>query len=351
MLDLHSIRSVTLDIAETYDSGQLQDQAAEVISWLLSQNYQIYLFSSNQKQTLTSEDFSYPDLEFVTLPLPPVAPGAQRYAPLVNPTNLWVTDDPEMTRWAAEMGLPLATRRAPPALGTKNVLRIGSLADLTVSLDPTAPVMREIERALRAGTRSGAAVIGLGGPPLSGYQELALRLKRHLEGAGFPLVELLDLSSLLRVAEAEPGSAGGNSAWRSEPIGEWVMDRLLGPAKAGGQVYVETLPEGIPEDFSPHLPLFLSEESVVLAFAGMPFVPPLADLFDVSVLLETAPQETTRRIYEMDAAEFEQRFIDQYLEHEGKAYQRYLDAHAVPARAQVRVDANTPGRFALAADS
>lgn len=129
------------------------------------------------------------------------------------------------------------------------------------------------------------------------------------------------------------------------------MDRLLGPAKAGGQVYVETLPEGIPEDFSPHLPLFLSEESVVLAFAGMPFVPPLADLFDVSVLLETAPQETTRRIYEMDAAEFEQRFIDQYLEHEGKAYQRYLDAHAVPARAQVRVDANTPGRFALAADS
>ena len=88
---------------------------------------------------------------------------------------------------------------------------------------------------------------------------------------------------------------------------------------------------------------------MVLAFAGMPFAPPLMGLFDVTVLLETSPQETTRRIYEIDEQSFDAKFTGQYLAHEGRTYERYLERNSVRERVSLRVDANTPGTFFLLA--
>ena len=349
MLDLTTIRSITLDIAETYEDGDLQEQAAELILRLLSQNYQIYLFTSIPKRPIALEDFDHPRLEFLREPMPPAPELAARLTDLVAPTNLWVTDDPDVERWLIEADLPLATRQPAPMPGGRKVLRYHALGELATALDPNAAVLREVQRLLAElapGRTAGARLIGIGGPPLSGYQELALALKRHLESVGHALVELLDLSTLMRGSERPTDDAPAGADWRTDEAGAWIVG-LLGSIKSGEPAYVETLPPGVPEDFAPHLPLYLSPQSVVLAFAEMPFAPPLMGLFDLTVLLETSPQETTRRIYEIDEQSFDGKFTEQYLSHEGRAYQRYLEAHAVRTRVTLRVDANRPGAFLL----
>jgi hypothetical protein len=347
MFDLRTIGTITLDIADTYDDGDVQDHAAEMILRLLSQNYQIYLFSSNPRRPVTEEDFEHPGVQFLREPMPPAPVLAENLTDLVAPTNLWITDDPEIGRWLIAADLPLATRKPTPA-GSR-VLRYGALGDLAAGLDRTARVMREVVRLLaeaKAPGERGARLIGIGGPPLSGQPRFALELKRHLESSGYPLVELLDLSTLMRGTGQPAREIPDGVTWETREAGDWMLSLLTG-ARSGSSAYVESLPPGVPESFAPHLPLYLSSESVVLAFAEMPFAPPLMELFHLTVLLETSPHETTRRIYELDEQNFDSKFTEQYLAHEGRAYLRYLERYAVRQRVTLRVDANTPTAFFL----
>ena len=71
MLNWEAIRSVTLDIAGTYDDGGFQDQVAELIWRLLERNYHIYLVSTNPDQTVDEEDFDHPGLVFLREGMPP----------------------------------------------------------------------------------------------------------------------------------------------------------------------------------------------------------------------------------------------------------------------------------------
>lgn len=351
MLDFTAIRSVTLDVADTYEDADLQDQAAEVIWRLLERNYHIFLVSTNPDRSLEREDFEHPQLEMVRAPMPPKPATAQAYPALFTASNLWVTDDETLAEWAVEAGLPLATRLDLPLADGARVARIAGPSELDALLDRTIALLHDIERRLAGMQTLGARVIGLGGPPLSGFPELALRLKHHLERAGYPLVELLNLGAVMRGSAATEEGAAGAGPWVSPEVGRWVAESLLVPARAGETIYLERLPEGVPEAFEPHLPLYLTPESVVLAFGEMPFRSELRPLFDLTILLETTPEETTRRIYEIDESGFDAKFTEQYLTHEGRVYRRYLEDEAVPAWVDLRVDANTPDVFTLAADA
>lgn len=351
MLDLNSIHSITLDAADTYSDGALQDQAAELIMRMLSQNYQIYVFSSNPKHPVTSETFEHPALQFLREPMPPAPALAAKLTDLVSPGNLWITDDPGIAKWLIEKDLPLATRKVPPVAGGRRILRYRTLGELAASMDPTARVLREAGR-LVAGQGEGAPdsgnarVICIGGPPLAGQAELALRLKHFLESLGYPLVELLDLSALhLGSTTLEvSGEVTGRNA--DGTPGHWLREQLE-RMHAGEPVFAETLPEGLPQAFEPHLPLFWSPETVLIAFGEMVLAPPLIELFDVTILLENTPAETTRRVYEIDDDRFDAKFTEQYLQREGKAYERYLAEYRVREFAMLRVDANTPGAYFL----
>lgn len=350
-LDLQAIRAVAIDIADTYEDHDLQDQTAEVVWHLLERGYQIYLFSSNQNRDLRREDFRHPRLRFLAGPFPPPQTALSELEDLGAPTTLWYSDDPAMLRWLRERGLPYATRReVPPHRGEAWGLRLGSIGDLLEALSPSRRVYEALEAALnslRARNPDEGLIVGIGGPPASGYQQLAVELKRHLEASGYPLVELLDLSAFLRGGHDAPETFAGEAIWRDPEAGQWLLHEVLGPLKQRHTVALEALPEEVPQAFAPHLPLFLTGESVVLAFAEMPFAPPLVELLDLSVLLDLTPWEATRRLYEIDEEEVDPHFAEQYLAHEGRAYDRYLEHNAVRQRVDCRVDASVPGVFRL----
>ncbi|MCH8841849.1 MAG: hypothetical protein IID61_02625 [SAR324 cluster bacterium] len=351
MFDSQSIRSVTIDIAETHGSHDAQDQTAELIWQLLERNYQIYLFTSNQNHDLEQENFQHPDVEFLRISFPPTDITIKRHRDVFAAQNLWVIDDPDGLRWLRDRDLPYATRWNEPWEG-KRGLRIGSLRELLEVLDPNLIVYRAVETAILDSAKEkagGALLVGIGGPPLSGYPEFAVELKRQLQSAGLPLVELLDLSSFVLGSETSPQGIEPDAGpiWKDAASGHWLMDRVLLPAKAGRRVYFETAPDFLPLEFEPHFPLFLDKESVVLAFSEMPFVSPLAELFNPRILLEVSSWETTRRIYEMDDEKFDEQFTRQYLEHEGRLYSEYLETQGVRENARLRIDANKPGALRL----
>ncbi|MEE8177553.1 MAG: hypothetical protein V3T65_06130, partial [Acidobacteriota bacterium] len=173
-------------------------------------------------------------------------------------------------------------------------------------------------------------------------------LKRELENMGCPLVELLDLSPLLSSGDSEESDDDGARQWRDPAVGDWLMEAVLAPLKAGQRVFVDTLPPEIPEAFQAHLPLFVSEESIVVILAERLFTQEILSLLDYSILLEVSPRESTRRIYEIpEAQEFDEKFEAQYLAKEGRAYKNYLHAHSVSANVLVRINAERSGSLYL----
>ena len=346
MLDFASIRSVTIDIANTYGEGNLQDEAAEFILRLLSQNYQIYLFSSNPENSVALEEFEHPNLRFLREAMPPAPDLAEHIKDIVSEHNLWISDDPEIGRWTVQHRLPLASRLEPDAAVARMFLRYRTLGEVAAALDPTVRVAAEVVRylpKLDADAEPKARLIGIGGPPLSGQPDLALAVKQHLEAAGYELVEMLDLSSLEAEdsLQSESASHGGLGSLL-DTVANWLRR-----AKAGESFTVEKLPAGFPKEFRSQLPLFVHGESVLIVLGTAPFQGEMGSLFDVRILLEVDEQETVRRIYELDEHSQDSEAKEQFLSYDRRVYQEYLETHRVREGGTVRVDANLPGAFVL----
>ena len=346
MLDFKSIKTIALDIVGRNESLERQGALSDLIWLLLEQNYSVFLFSSAEAEELAAENFFHPHLTILREKPPPSEALTGRFPALAAPATLWVTEDRGLQKWVAEQGFPCAFREGSAALARRGI-RYGSLPDLGRLLDPSRRVLRDLSHWFRrrgAGAAGGPRLVGIGGPPLSDFQRFTVDLKGQLETEGLPLVELLDLSSFLKTSEEAAASPG----WRNSAAGAWVVEEVLRPLKEGRRIYVETLPEGIPRDFEPHLPLFLSEVSVVLIFAEMVFTAEIAGLLDVSILLEVSPGETARRLYEIPAGQiFDPKFTAQYLAHEGRAYRNYLTAGGVAKKATIRINAEVPQLFTL----
>jgi len=354
-----------LDLAGGSTSYVSQDKISDLVLFLLAKDYQIFLFSSNQKEKLDKENFQHPRVTFVRQRLPPPQSAPLEHPQLESPHNFWVTDDPKLQAWLVDKGLNFAYLTGGDTSGGRG-RKIGSLADLAGMFDATARLRVSLARAVVAAREPkgrGTFLLGVGGPPLSGYEQFAVDLKKELENVGCPLVELLDLSALLTGGVGDGGDDDGGDddggdddggdddgarPWRDPAAGAWVMETLLGPLKAGRRVFVETLPPEIPEVLQAHLPLFLSEESIIVILGGQLFSEEILSLLDYSILLEVSAREITRRIYEIpEAQQFDDKFVTQYLAGQGRAYSNYLHAHSVSANVLVRVNAERSGSLSL----
>jgi hypothetical protein len=349
-LDISKITSISLDLAGSSTSYGSQDKISEFVLFLLAKDYQIFLFSSNQKEKLDKETFQHPRLTFLRQRLPPAEPAPPEHPQLESPHNYWVTDDPKLQAWLVDKGLDFAYLSAGSSFAGPG-LKIGSLADLAGMFDTTARLRSSLAQAVVAAHQPKGKrpfLLGVGGPHMSGYQQFAVDLKRELENMGCPLVELLDLSPLLSGGGGDEGDDDGALPWRDPAVGAWLMETVLGPLKAGQRVFVETLPPEIPESFQAHLPLFLSEESIIVILAERLFSREILSLLDYSILLEVSPRETARRLYEIpEAEEFDEKFEAQYLGKEGRVYKNYLQAHSVSANVLVRINAERSGSLSL----
>lgn len=351
MIDLKRIRAIALDIAGASRSHDRQDELSEFIWHLLQRHYQMYLFSTERGDDLAREDFAHPRLAFLREEMPPSRALVEAHPQLVARETLWISDDEQLQRWIRDSGLPFM-HLEHDGQAHPGGQHLPHLSELSALLDPSGLLLRDVTRMvddLRRFRPQGALLVGLGGPPLSGYQQFALDLRARLQDAGHPLVELMDLSTLQRSAESllEQGDAAA-SPWVDAAAGRWVRNVVLEPLRAGQAVYVESPPAELPADFGAHFPLYVSEESVLLLFSELLFTQDLADLLDLSILLEVSPEETARRLYEIPEGErFDPKFTQQYLQRDGRIYEDYLRQNRVRERASIRVDANREGAFFL----
>ena len=350
MFDISELTSVSLDIAGSDESRARQEEIAQLVWYLLDSNYQIFLFSTNRNQDLSRENFQHPRVEFLHGAIPPTDESEKAHPELKSGRTLWVTDDPHLQKWLEAEKLKFAYRTARQSFGEQGI-RIGSLADLAGLFDGSARVLGEVGAEIlrrRGKDRAAPFLVGIGGPPMCGLPQFMVDLKGTLESLGWPVVDLMDMSALLRGTETREPADGDCAGWRGEAARHWFVREILEPLHAGSRVFVESLPAGVPREFEAHLPLFVSEESVLLMIGEMLFVPDITEVLDVSILLEVSVRETTRRLYEIpESEEFEDKFVTQYLAHEGGPYRAYMEAHEVAKNATVRVGAERPGSLTL----
>ena len=350
MFDTSELTSISLDIAGSDESRARQKEITQLVWFLLDSNYQIFLISTNRNQDLSRENFQHPRLEFLRGAIPPTDEMEKAHPELKSGRILWVTDDPKLQNWLKAEKLKFAYRTARKSFGEHGT-RIGSLADLAGLFDGSARVLGEVGGEIlrrRGKNRAAPFLVGIGGPPMCGLPQFVVDLKGTLESLGWPVVDLMDMSSLLRRTDTEEPADGNGAPWRGEATRDWFMRDILEPLHEGSRVFVESLPEGVPREFEAHLPLFVSEESVLLIIGEMLLIPDITRVLDVSILLEVSVRETTRRLYDIPESEaFEEKFVTQYLAHEGGVYRAYLEAHEVAENATVRVGAERVGSLSL----
>jgi len=345
MINLKSIRSVVFDVAKHAHSFESQDSYAEFIWNLLIRNYSVYLFSSDPKSSLANENFRHPRLFYILKGPPLDNELLEQHPTLITESTLWVTSNPEVLNWVMEQRLP-AISIGPMGKHPEGVLKLNRLSELSVLLEPTAILLDEISQVVLAQLKERGPrplLIGVGGPPGSNFQQFVINLRTVLNSAGVALVELLDISSLLRGSDGvlvDPETPG---PWVNEALGEWITEAVLTPLAQGKRVFLERGPDTIPEEFSAHFPLFISEESVVLIFAEMLFVPQMTPFLDMTILLELTHDETARRLFEIPEDErFDPKFTALYMKRNGLVYDAYLKASGMVGLASIRVDGNNP---------
>ena len=344
-----AFRTVVLDVAPAYRSEADQDAVGDFILHLLERGYQIFLCSTTAAEQFRAETYAQPGLRFLTDALPPSQDLLSREPALIASDTLWVTDDGALKEWARNTGLAHVFPGEKSASFAPG-LPVGSLQELAALLDPTAATLREAAHLIaqaREKRPKGALLVGVGGPPGSDFQRFAVALQRELEAGLAPLVQLIDLASLM-VTTGDMTQTSSDAPWRDPRTRDWFMEAVISRLLAEERVYFERLPLQAPRDFEPHIPLFIAEETIVLLLGEMPFVPPLRDKLDALVLLEVSPRESARRLFELPEGEtVDPKFTAQYLAAEGKHYKTYLETHHVREAATVRIDANRPHAFFL----
>lgn len=355
-MNIDTITSIAMDLAGRNTSFQGQDETSNLIFYLLDKGYNIYLFSSNQNDNLDEETFVHSRVHFVKKPVFATDAEGNAYPEMASETTFWVTDDRPLQSWLAEKQIPFAYTVGKGTFGDIG-FKIGSMADLCGLFDASGRVLEQIGKAinsLREAKGPVPFVIGVGGAPLSGFEQFGIDLRGQLGDLGHPLVDIVDLTPFLITSDTSNSSDSGTSRgadpgpWMDPAAGSWVVETVLSPLRAGRRVFVESLPPGIPEIFDAHLPLFLSEESLVVVLGQTLFHPALLEYLDFSILLEISGREATRRAYEIpQSQDFEEHFVTQYMEREGAAYGLYLSTHSVEKSVSARVNAERAEALSL----
>ena len=107
-MNISKITSISLDLAGSSTSHGSQDNISDIVLFLLAKDYQIFLFSSNQKERLEKDYFQHPRVKFVRQRLPPPKSKPLEHPQLESPHNFWVTDDRHLQAWLVDKGLNFA---------------------------------------------------------------------------------------------------------------------------------------------------------------------------------------------------------------------------------------------------
>jgi hypothetical protein len=346
---LPPITAVVVDVAAAAGTPESQDAMTDFVWNLLERDYQIYLCSSTTKEggidPLADNSFAHPRLTWLHGEMTPSSAQTTEYPQLVTPTTLWVSDDRSIETWVRQIGLPFVSVGRGEASFTDD-LHLSGWGQLAGLLDPGARALRllaDAVLAIRRSRPSGPTLVGIGGPPESGFERLAVDLKRVLEDSALPLVDLLDLSSFPSVGEAKLGEP---SAFPSDPGERWLLDDVLARLANGETVYIENAQPHVPAEFGHHFPLYLSHESVVIVLGQALFQRAIRDKLHLAVLVEVGASETARRMYGIPEGQtFDPDFTRQYLAKDGQGYEEYLKQNQVVSLADIHVDGNSPRWF------
>jgi hypothetical protein len=342
------VTALVVDVAGAMESHAAQDAVTEFIWHMLARDYQIYLCTSTTKDpkadAFALEDFAHPLLTWLPGVMPPTAEQVQRRPGLANPKTLWITDDADLQRWVTGQGGAFVSLGGKTASFAES-LHLGTWGELGNVLDPTTHAARQIAEAIAALRRSrpGPVLVGIGGPPESGTERITLELKRELEAGPAPLVEVIDVTPLF--PESRPALAVEPN-FPPDSAAQWLVQAVLEPLAGGKPLLIEKPPAGVPSELHNVFPLYISAESVVLLMGENVFHRAIRAHLQLSILIEVAATETARRMFGVPEGEaMDAKFVGQYAERDGRAYQEYLAANQVVEHADVRIDGNSPRRF------
>ena len=184
-------------------------------------------------------------------------------------------------------------------------------------------------------------IVGIGGPDECGHVYFVSELTEALEDQDL-LVSGLDLSQVLGTEFQKQNFSGNKSKstlWRSEEIQNLIVEDVMRPYSKGQQIYFEKLPEMIHDFEITTTPFFLAPEMILLVWGTTVFLPEIENLIELRVLLEHSEKTAAARMFSLDEREnFDQSFVDTYLEKEGKYYADYLNKFKVHDQIDYRID-------------
>ena len=193
-------------------------------------------------------------------------------------------------------------------------------------------------------------MLGIGGPDECGHSFFVGELTDALEDQEL-LVSIIDLSQVLGTEfqkRSVSSDKSSSSLWRSEEIRDWVVEEVLQPYSRGQQVYFENPPQFIQEYELCTFPFFLAPEMILLIWGTTIFLPEFEKIIDVRILLELSAKTAAARLFALDDREnFDQSFVETYLQKEGKYYANYLSDYDVQNKIDYRINFENFNAFRL----
>ena len=193
-------------------------------------------------------------------------------------------------------------------------------------------------------------IVGIGGPDECGHVFFVSELTEALEDQEM-LVSGLDLSKVLGSEFQKHNISGMKSKstlWRSEEIQNWIVEDVMRPYSNGQQVFFEKIPDIILDFEITNTPFFLAPEMIMLVWGTTVFLPEMENLIDLRVLLELSDKSAAARMFSLDEREnFDQSFVETYLQKEGKFYADYLDQFKVYEQIDYLIDFDNFNAFRM----
>jgi len=263
---------------------------------------------------------------------------------LLEPDVFWVSENLSLQKKLSNSTRNFAGSNS---LTLKNGgFKYQSIYDILQIFHPSKVTARDLSKdlvKLKVNSEKVPLVVGIGGPEECGHSFFIGELVETLEDREM-LVSNIDLSLVLGsefFKNDTSSKSAGNSFWHANEIREWLIGDILKPYSMGEKVFIENPPSFIKEFELTNFPFFLTPEMILLIWGTTIFLPELERFFDLKILLELSDKTATARMFGLDERQnFDEAFLETYLENDGKYYSEYLKQNNVITKMDYRIDFN-----------
>jgi len=254
----------------------------------------------------------------------------------------WFSEQPELQKKISQLNAKFAGSKG---LTTHNGgLQYRHLYDMLQIFHPSKITATDLSTTLfklKQDSPQVPLMLGIGGPDECGHSFFVGELIEALEEQEI-LTSSLDLSQVLGtefLKQITPADKSVSTLWRSKEIRDWVIEDVLRPYSLGQQVYFENPPEIVQYYELSTFPYFLAPEMILLVYGTTVFLPEFENLIDLRILLELSQKTAAARMFALDEREnFDQSFVETYLQKEGKSYADYLAQYEVLNQIDYRIN-------------